>query len=284
MRTTLRNNDEVCHFWANQVQSEGKTSNVFFEGTRIYSYGYHYLMGEIYASKKIALINSDGYSSSTCRHLSSATGALNCDFIRVPYPDRSNDKGNVEYLIDSALESLKKSTKARQNKDFYLVSAKKSYNEALKYCEVFNYSAKRLLKKVDFSENFLAELVESEKRDASKRKKEKAAKKEALKEELKEALKDFRENYKPISRLLRGLLKFDIATIKENEILTSQGAYVPLSSAKRLLIAIDNGLELAGRKIGPYTVSSFDGQTLKIGCHCFELSEINNLRALIKSI
>ena len=42
MRKLLKNHSEVAHFWANQVQGQGKSSNMFFEDGIIYSYGYHF--------------------------------------------------------------------------------------------------------------------------------------------------------------------------------------------------------------------------------------------------
>ena len=44
---TVFNNSEVCHVFAQQEQEYGRSGNIFFEGKKIYSYGYHYLMGNI---------------------------------------------------------------------------------------------------------------------------------------------------------------------------------------------------------------------------------------------
>ena len=62
-------NTEIVHIFANQTQEFGDASNLFFRGNKIYSYGYHYLLGEFIDPKTIVL-NNRGYSRSTERHLS----------------------------------------------------------------------------------------------------------------------------------------------------------------------------------------------------------------------
>ena len=46
MKKVFRSSDEAIHIFAQQSQSEGRYKNVFFKDTKIYSYGYHYLLGE----------------------------------------------------------------------------------------------------------------------------------------------------------------------------------------------------------------------------------------------
>ena len=47
MKTVFTNTDTI-HTFAQQTQYEGRnsTNTIFFEGNKIYSYGYHYLLGE----------------------------------------------------------------------------------------------------------------------------------------------------------------------------------------------------------------------------------------------
>ena len=39
-------NTEIVHVFAQQSQSEGRSGSMFFKDTKIYSYGYHYLLDE----------------------------------------------------------------------------------------------------------------------------------------------------------------------------------------------------------------------------------------------
>ena len=73
MRTSLKNHAEVAHFWANQVQEEGRAGNMFFEGDVIYSYGKHFPIATFTTTpsgQKVILFNAASYSISTSQHQS----------------------------------------------------------------------------------------------------------------------------------------------------------------------------------------------------------------------
>jgi hypothetical protein len=44
------------------------TPNVFFEYSRIYSYGYHYILGK-FIDDNLLIINDTGYSATTSKHI-----------------------------------------------------------------------------------------------------------------------------------------------------------------------------------------------------------------------
>lgn len=80
MKRVFSNSSEVCHIWAQQNQSEGRSSNCYFEGATIYSYGRHYPLGVILENKrgeKCAVINAAGYSVTTSKHIGEARYAVN---------------------------------------------------------------------------------------------------------------------------------------------------------------------------------------------------------------
>lgn len=61
---------DVIELFVNREQSEARGGNVFFEDTdTIYSYGHHYELGRFLDSDTI-LINDEGYSKTTKRHVS----------------------------------------------------------------------------------------------------------------------------------------------------------------------------------------------------------------------
>ena len=66
-------NKTLAKLWATQARESGKGSNFFFEGTKLYSYGYHFLVAEIVDGK--AVFNPARYSQSTTRHQSLALQA-----------------------------------------------------------------------------------------------------------------------------------------------------------------------------------------------------------------
>ena len=63
-------NSELVHTFAQRSQEEGRTPSggMFFEGDKIYSYGYHYLLGK-FIDEKTIIINDRGYSSSTGKQI-----------------------------------------------------------------------------------------------------------------------------------------------------------------------------------------------------------------------
>ena len=70
MKKVFSSNDECIHTFAQRTQSEGRTStkSIFFEGDKLYSYGYHYLLAEFLDDNTI-MINDKGYSASTRKHI-----------------------------------------------------------------------------------------------------------------------------------------------------------------------------------------------------------------------
>ena len=43
-------------------------------------------------------------------------------------------------------------------------------------------------------------------------------------------------------------------------------------------------VSLAGKKIGYYTITSFDGKILKVGCHTIKLAELKHINKLITNL
>lgn len=69
---TVFSNSEICHVWANQNQSEGRTptKGIFFRDGIIYSYGYHFPMAAHFdQDEPICLFTFRSYSNSTAKHL-----------------------------------------------------------------------------------------------------------------------------------------------------------------------------------------------------------------------
>ena len=64
-------NREVAHCWAHQNKPEARGSNFYFYGSKIYSYGCHFMAGRIVEidGKKAYLINASSYSSTTAKHM-----------------------------------------------------------------------------------------------------------------------------------------------------------------------------------------------------------------------
>jgi len=110
------NISDVAHAWANKLSSDGKSSNLYFEGNEIYSYGSHYLLAKFIEvdGLECVWINDKGYSSSTSKHISLVRMASS--HYRQFYWSESD-----QYAVRMTLEKLiKKIATAKSNKYTYL--------------------------------------------------------------------------------------------------------------------------------------------------------------------
>lgn len=73
MRTVFSDIHQVAHLWAHQAQEEARNSqdNFYFHNNTIYSYGAHFICGQIVFNKrgeKAYVLNDNSYSSTTSKH------------------------------------------------------------------------------------------------------------------------------------------------------------------------------------------------------------------------
>ncbi len=64
----MKTNKETVKNYLQQVKTHGNSANVFFEYSRIYSYGYHYILGR-FLDNNLLIINDTGYSATTSKHI-----------------------------------------------------------------------------------------------------------------------------------------------------------------------------------------------------------------------
>lgn len=280
---TVFNNSQLCHVWSEQKQPHGKGSNLFFEGDSIYSYGRHYLAAKIYTNKKgkkLVLVNGDGYSISTAKHLSYIRSALSgkLDFLEVANP--GNFTGKLDGLNKKYLSALENAEKKRSVKsDYHLDCILNSIEYSLKNINL--YRSFLGLKPVKGDSRRLSDikksLKEKLKRYTSENTPEKLAAK-AVARQKKEAenqakvIADFREG-KPVNVML----PFDLLRIEKEEVVTSRGARVPLDQAKNALNKFLASQTIDGESIGNFRVDHVTQSeavtVFKIGCHNITLEE-----------
>jgi len=58
----MKSNKETIKTYLQQWHTHGQSANLFFEYSRIYSYGYHYLLGK-FLDDNFLIINNTGYSN-----------------------------------------------------------------------------------------------------------------------------------------------------------------------------------------------------------------------------
>lgn len=110
MRTVLKDRSEVAHYWANQIQSEGRASNIFFRDSLIYSYGHHFCIARILPNGVVSF-TTRSYSVTTRAHKSAAHHAAShrefvyCD--RPDYDARSNMSAARSAMRSALADSCK---------------------------------------------------------------------------------------------------------------------------------------------------------------------------------
>jgi hypothetical protein len=293
---TKFNNSELTHVWANQTQSHGKGSNMFFEGSRIYSYGYHFILADKveYNGKAAFLINDASYSNTTNKHQGLVYRAIpsNVPFFRVKiFPsDLSSTfqhEHNLKYFIKNATVAKDKAYKATKLKQGYINQSLNHLSIYQKYVEFFNINMSQCIDSTILP-TFLSmydELINYTKSDEFKKwlnrqeeNKKKAEAKALI--DAKEKIEAFRQ-FK-ISSIYANLGHYLLRYNKETDnIETSGGVKMSkdlfLSAYQRL---INNEL-LRGQHVDKYTFNGVDGDIVSVGCHKIPMTEIKNIVAVL---
>ena len=271
---TVFNNFDCVHTFAQQTTKRGRTSNnnIFFEGDKIYSYGYHYELGRFLDDKTI-LINDEGYSNSTAKHISLLIGATS------QYKQYYKTKVNIHLVHDKIMYLKGKLARARKPQIYIsqIYSLWNSFNEYInerKRNELRKYKEyKEMLLFVDSlqEETSIKDLRNWAKEETRK-------KKDKEKKQLTKSLAKFRayeSNYFRIGG--KDYLRLsECAQFVE----TSQGVKIDVEEVKRYLKLLKSGAIMRGQRIGNYTTISFD-KLLRIGCHNISKEEIQYINNLI---
>ena len=274
MRKVFSSAEDVIHVFAQRTQSEGRSSNVFFYGDKIYSYGYHYLLGEFIDDKTI-LINDNSYTRTTAKHV----GYLKWGSRQ--YKQFFTTEVEIG-LVYTEMENLKeKLTKARKPEKYirqilhlwdkmneYIVYTKnphtkkdKRYKEIKKFAEGVKKDAAGLKDKLE----------KAFKRQEQARKKREAA-------YLKESLAKF--NSYEINSFRIGGEDFIRISQDGERIETTQGVKIDINDARKLYRLIKAGVDVKGERIGVYRVTSLNGH-LVVGCHRINTKNMHEVGAKI---
>ena len=283
MRNILKNNNATAHFWANKIQQSGRASNIFFEDSIIYSYGYHFPIAK-HINENIILFTSKDYSVSTGKHKSNVRNSIpyNKKVFTVPnvniYNNRSNlglHTDNIKYYISEIKHNLNKSNRARKYKAHYLRQSLSLKNQLSDYLNIFkvksklSYSVKKQLKNILNTDNTeILDIIQAE-----NKKQAEIEKKNELKqaEKLKELLPKWRNN--KIYSLPYS--KTQYLRLTDEIIETSLHVKISIETFKKYYSMIKNNISLIGENIDNYKVLNQTNNLLTIGCHKITINEIN---------
>ena len=278
MKRVFSNHSEVCHVWAQQKQSEGKASRIFFEGPSIYSYGRHFEMARFIDANTV-FITSRRYSVSTAKHLSLVRRAVSHKQV-FEVPSFTNHAENVQHYIERARESFDKAKRARTSTTWLLGQAKQTITTLREYLEQFPTpipeSHAELWTALDHG-TYLDSDVQ-----AALLKKEREAKKAELESQRIAREAREREEQERLEKWIAGELGYGHFSamrlrVRENEVETTHGAKVPVIEARKLYQALEKGLDIVGQRIGHYTVSRVTEEALIIGCHTIPMREVQRI-------
>lgn len=270
MKTVFSNAHDVIHVFAQRNQSHGRSSNVFFYGDKIYSYGYHYLLGEFIDDKTI-LIDNRGYSSTTNKHIYWVTGATRQ---YKQFFTRSCDLHLVNLQILALKDRLAKAKKPEKYIN-EMLSLWASLNEFIKYTKNKNTikddrykNIKRIIKAIqDKPQEYQQKLAEA-------KKKEELMRKRSEEKQIKDTLSKF-YNYE-VHTFRIGEKDYLRISQDGSNVETSQHVKVSIDEARTLYQLICKGVDIAGHRISNYIVNSING-TLKIGCHNIDMDSVHKV-------
>ena len=273
---TVFSNSELVHTFAQRTQSEGRTPSggMFFKMDKIYSYGYHYLLGEFINNETI-VINNKGYSNSTSKQIGMLINATR-QYRQLFTIDI--DITQVKSRIDEASDKLKRANKPEK----YVSTIIRDFEVLTDYLKEFKKLG--ILKQDDYKQ--IKKIYSSLKKDEGKyiEQAKERGKKEKEKQLIlfnQKLIKFF--NYE-IDRIYGGDIKEDYlrVSLDGTQIETTQQVKIDIDDARKLYRMIENKVDIKGYRISNYTVISLNGH-LKIGCHNINVKNMHEVGARINN-
>jgi len=309
MRYVMKSREEVAHFWVAQdpEQHDARYSHCEYRGNTIYSYGW-WPMGVIMPDGMI-LIRNWSYSNSTSKDMSAVHGAIRNHEVIYCYDPTSFSASEIN-AIEKLQQSTHNFEKARK-KTRHITANDQQYKQYVKLCEYFkkpinpeatkwvirlnNPDVDALIKSealMELARNTLIEQLN----DEAKKRNQLLDEQEQVTQAQVDVEKEWCEGGSGSGKISRGdrwkvsgtklvtftpwinrysHLNFTMTRLRivGNKIETSQDAYVPVESGKRLWSLMKAKARLLGEKCGSYTVVNWNGN-LKVGCHNIEKEEI----------
>jgi hypothetical protein len=277
MKKVFSNTDDVIHTFAQQSQHEGRNSSnsIYFIGTKIYSYGHHYLLGE-FIDKDTIIINDNGYSATTGKHINSLRYATR-QFKQ--FFTTETDLKLIKYGVDNNLKSLISARKP----ELYIEPIMVLWNKLHEYLE-FTRTLTKAKKKAEYKH--IAKIVKNINNDydtymsnlSEVKKQAKIDKDIRIAAEIEELLPKFYAHEVGTMRI--GDEDFVRLSQDGDYIETTQGVKIPIKDAQILYALIKRGVDIKGHRISHYTVTSING-TLKIGCHNINMLSVHRTGKLL---
>lgn len=292
------NNREVAHRWANQVGSRATGSNFYYRGPSIFSYGGHFEIARLLDGEHLGHVffTRRTYSVSTARHKSYTYSALHGSQTVWMVADFDDHAANVKAYLNDMEEARAKALKARKWAELHRRAAYTEARKAGEYALRFGTGGDRALKRRALAAKRTAEngklfspeeIAGFEKRAAAAAEAARVAEQKRQEREAVRRAEDMvkldawargEEHYAPSRYSLPVRLRLED---EGTRVVTSRGARITTRTARALWAGLVNGETVVGLSLDGYTVNSWDGQTLVVGCHEIPASELARMAALL---
>jgi hypothetical protein len=266
--------------WAHQSQESARNAsgNFFFDGPLIFSYGRHFPIAKHikYRGRAAVLFTLRTYSNTTANHCSFVRRSIPAGVQVFNVPDPCA-KGNEEALASYAErieEGALKALRARSRKDWLATQLADLVNEANAYAQFFGLKSKFTIPQ----EESLRQALANEKEARAKERQRKAEYAERVRLANTQHIRDWQSG---ISNHIPWNLPDTYLRKEGEEIVTSHGARVPLEHALKLLALLRSGADYRHNghtfHVGEFKLDSIAGDTVTIGCHAIQRTEIERL-------
>ena len=272
----------LAHDWAHGLDEKQYAGEpVYIEQGAIFSYGRHFPLGVRCGTidgKPAFLLNSRGYSSTTSGHQRAVGYAVNHgERLSVPMFYAPWDTRLVPSMVEQMERDQKQgeaesASRGPVKRERGLLTAQ-NVADAAKRLPAFLKGAgikldrseaaklRKLAAWVPCDREQVAERIKAAREAEAKRIARATAKR---KREEAKRLKEWKEGY--------GYGHFEAMALRlrDGEVETTKGAYVPEGAAKLLWMGWKAGKDMTGRHVGPYTVNEQTPEAIRIGCHTID--------------
>lgn len=301
---TKFNNSELTHVWANQTQSHGTGSNMFFEHETIYSYGYHFKLAQFVNNKegqRCVFLNDKSYSNTTNKHQSLVWRSIpaNIPFFHVVSFFHDIDasslahKENLTHYINEAERLQGLTIRANKLKMGLLNQLNIQLDIINKYCLFFNIetlgqfdpilgNGLTLQERYNKVNAWAVDYTNSDqlKKWQQKQKENELKAKEKAREKAKESIEAFRQ-FK-ISSIYANLGHYLLRYNKDSQMVETSGGVkihglIFIKAYNRLI----SGELKQGQHVGDFRFNGIDDDIVSVGCHKIPMTEIKNIVAVL---
>lgn len=284
MKKVFSSNSEAIHVWANHPERNGRANSVSFGGGVLWSY--NTAIGQHVTNDKgesVVILNRTNYSVTTSKHQGEAAYAVNhlkriyihhigYNVQNLKYTLIGDRERLIEFYEYEAANLLAKAERARTKGDYYRGAAYAHLNELREYFAFFGIDyappanmdelKQAAIERENEAKRIAAEMKAKRERDEAER------------------LEKWRNGENVYSYFEMTALR-----IKGETIETSKGANIPVEHAIKVWPLLkrlhDNGGTYTRGEhsihLGHYTLDSFNGDILRVGCHSIPFAEVQNI-------